>query len=133
MQSSLLFYAMFIHIAWVACLYGLLTLARAPVVWNINASARHDPRWKSIENRISANLSNQFEWPLFFHVLCALLISTQSIVNPAYVWLSCVFVFGRLVHSGVQILSGNIRLRGLVFTINFIAVLIMWGLFAISI
>jgi hypothetical protein len=40
--------------------------------------------------------------------------------------LAWLFVIGRVVHSGVQILSANIRLRGLVFTINFLAVLLMW-------
>ena len=38
-----------------------------------------------------------------------------------------VFVGGRILHSTVQILSTNIRLRGLVYTINFLAVLGLWS------
>ncbi|MEC8208507.1 MAG: MAPEG family protein [Pseudomonadota bacterium] len=39
------------------------------------------------------------------------------------------FVIGRVLHSLVQICSSNVRIRGLVFTINFLAVIAMWILF----
>ncbi|MEM6641087.1 MAG: MAPEG family protein [Pseudomonadota bacterium] len=42
--------------------------------------------------------------------------------------LSYVFLVGRALHSVVQIFTGNIRLRGLIFTINFAAVIAMWFL-----
>ena len=42
--------------------------------------------------------------------------------------LAWVFVGGRLLHSGVQVLTTNVRLRGLVFTVNFLAVLGLWSL-----
>ena len=54
------------HVAYAASLYVLLTVARASAVWNV-ASVQS---WAAYERRISANLSNQFEWPLFFHVAC---------------------------------------------------------------
>ncbi|MBD3667695.1 MAG: MAPEG family protein [Kangiella sp.] len=111
------------HIAWVAFLYVLLTIVRAPAVWGVIKSKKEI--WASIEPRISANLSNQFEWPLFFHVTCVLLIVMGNI-EPIQVWLVWIFVAGRLIHSAVQILTNNIRLRGLVFTINFLAVIAMW-------
>jgi len=45
-------------------------------------------------------------------------------VQTALAW---VFVAGRVAHSLGQILTTNVRLRGLVFTVNFVAVLRMWG------
>ncbi len=33
-----------------------------------------------------------------------------------------------MLHSAVQVLTANVRLRGLVFTLNFLAVLGLWGL-----
>lgn len=42
------------------------------------------------------------------------------------VWLAWVFVAGRLIHAYVQVFTTNVRLRGIVFTINFVAVLGMW-------
>ncbi|WP_083777363.1 MAPEG family protein [Kangiella koreensis] len=48
------------------------------------------------------------------------------LTDPVQLWLAWIFVAGRLIHSAVQILTNNIRLRGLVYTINFLAVLAMW-------
>jgi len=43
-----------------------------------------------------------------------------------------IFVGGRLLHSFVQILTTNIRLRGLVFTVNFLAVLVLWAMILLA-
>ena len=48
----------------------------------------------------------------------------------AAVALAWIFVAGRVLHSAVQILTRNVRLRGVVFTINFLAVLGLWILVA---
>ena len=116
---------MTLHVAWAALLYALLTFARAPAVWGLGRAPDGGNPWAVIERRLSANLSNQFEWPLFFHVACLLLIVLQAVSGGTQL-LAWVFVAGRLAHSGVQILTSNIRLRGLVFTINFLAVLGLW-------
>jgi len=113
------------HAALAAFLYVLLTVARAPAVWGIGRRADGGNPWAGVEPRIGANLSNQFEWPLFFHVACLLLLQTQA--GPMAVALAWTFVAGRVLHSAVQILTGNVRLRGAVFTLNFLAVLGLWG------
>jgi len=112
------------HVALAAFLYVLLTLARAPSVWGFGQRADGSNPWAQFEPRISANLSNQFEWPLFFHVACLLLVQQQA--GRLALVLAWSFVGGRLLHSAVQILTTNIRLRGLVFTVNFLAVLGLW-------
>jgi len=78
--------------------------------------------------RIAANLSNQFEAPVLFHLLVLTVWMTAS-VSPAYVVLAWIFVAGRLLHTGVQTLSANVLARGLVFSINFMALCAMWALF----
>jgi hypothetical protein len=115
------------HVALAAFLYVLLTIARAPSVWHVGRRADGSNPWASFEPRISANLSNQFEWPLLFYTACLLLIELHA-VKPAYVYLAWLFVAGRLAHTCVHILTTNIRLRGAVFTVNFLAVLGMWML-----
>jgi len=118
------------HVALAAWLYVLLTVVRAPAIWGIGRLPDGSNPWARFEPRISANLRNQFEWPLFFHVACVLLLQTQaSAIALALAW---GFVAGRLLHSCVQILTTNIRLRGLVFTINFLAVLGLWVLLVLS-
>jgi hypothetical protein len=116
---------MAVHVALTAFLYTLLTIARAPKVWGIGQRPDGSNPWAAVEPRISANLSNQFEWPLFFYVACLLLIQGES-ESPAASLLAWMFIGGRLAHSYVQICTTNIRLRGLVFTVNFLATLGLW-------
>lgn len=115
------------HVAWTAFLYALLTIARAPAVWGIGHRTDGSNPWAKLEPRISANLRNQFEWPLLFYVACLLLLQ-QVETSQAAVVLAWIFVGGRLLHSAAQILTTNIRLRGLVFMVNFVAVLGLWWL-----
>ena len=123
---------MFMHILLCALLYVFLTLARAPSVWGVGKNKDGSNPFADIQPKVSANLSNQFEWPLFFRVVCALLIALDEPISNSQVSLAWVFVIGRVLHSLVQIFTDNIRLRGLVFTINFVAVLAMWLLLFIE-
>jgi hypothetical protein len=126
MSPEMLILPMAAHVAWAMFLYAALTLVRAPTAWGVGSRADGTNPWADIEPRVSANLKNQFEWPLLFYVVCLLQLILQPDIPPIQVWLAWLFVAGRLLHSAVQILTTNIRLRGLVFTINFAAVLGMW-------
>jgi hypothetical protein len=126
MQNPLILPLAF-HVAWTALLYALLTIARAPTVWGIGRRVDGGNPWAKLEPRISANLRNQFEWPLLFYVACLLLIQSGNATRTAVV-LAWIFIGGRLLHSAAHILTTNIRLRGLVFMVNFLAVLGLWAL-----
>jgi hypothetical protein len=116
------------QVALCALLYVLLTIARAPTIWGVGRRADGSNPWVEFEPRISANLSNQFEWPMLFYAGCFLLLHAPVI--PFSTTLAWIFVVGRVLHSLVQILTVNVRLRGLIFTINFLSVLWLWGLIA---
>lgn len=126
-MSTSLFLPMSAHVALAAFLYALLTLARAPAVWGVGRQPDGSNPWSELEHRVSANLKNQFEWPLFFHVACVSIMVLGSTGTTAIV-LAWVFVAGRLLHTLVQVLTSNVRLRGIVFTVNFLAVLGLWAL-----
>lgn len=113
------------HVALAALLYVVLTVARAPAIWGIGRRPDGSNPWARVEPRISANLSNQFEWPLFFYAACLILL--QSEMGRFSLVLAWIFVIGRVLHSLVQILTINIRLRGVIFTVNFVAVLGLWA------
>ncbi|MGD2133510.1 MAG: MAPEG family protein [Maricaulaceae bacterium] len=122
------------HIALVIALYAWLTVAR------VQAARRGEARFADFRTKetepqraklIANSISNQFEWPVLFHVL-AMGLYVADAVTPAQVGLAWVFVFGRVVHAGVHTLSPNVRLRGAVFMINFLAVCGMWALFLSS-
>ena len=123
-MSHALIYPMFAHVVLTAMLYALLTISRAPSIWGIGKGPDGSNPWKNVEPRISQNLSNQFEWPLFFYAACVVLLS--RVPESSTLILAWVFICGRILHSAVQILTTNIRLRGVVFTINFLAVLGLW-------
>ncbi|MGQ5525380.1 MAPEG family protein [Chitinimonas sp. PSY-7] len=123
MLYSLIF-PMAAHVALAAFLYVLLTIVRAPAIWGVGRRPDGSNPWAKFEPRISANLSNQFEWPVFFHAACLILLQQETgYIVLVFAW---VFIGGRLLHSSVQILTTNVRLRGLVFTVNFIAALGLW-------
>jgi hypothetical protein len=119
---------MLAHVALAALLYAALTVARAPVIWGIGRAADGGNPWATFEPRLSANLSNQFEWPLLFYAACLVLMPTGT--DAAAVVLAWIFVAGRVLHSVVQVFTANVRLRGLVFTVNFLAVLGLWAIIA---
>ncbi|MEM7254275.1 MAG: MAPEG family protein [Pseudomonadota bacterium] len=116
------------HVGWTAALFGLLTVTRAPDAWGIGRRADGTNPWAEVERRVSANLRNQFEWPLMFYVACGLFITGVTPITPLAIGIAWLFVAGRVLHSGVQILTRNVRLRGVVFSINFLAVIGLWVL-----
>lgn len=116
------------HVLWAALLYALLTVVRAPSVWGIGRGPDGANPLANLEPRVSANLRNQFEWPVLFYAACLLGLIERDVIGPQFILMAWVFVTGRIVHSAIQILTKNVRLRGIVFTINFVAVLWMWGL-----
>jgi hypothetical protein len=124
-------YPMAAHVAMTALLYVLLTIARAPAVWGLGRRPDGTNPWAGVERRASANLSNQFEWPVMFYAACLLLIQ-RGAFDHVQLWLAWVFVAGRIAHSAVHVLTTNVRMRGMVFTINFAAVLGMWARLLIS-
>jgi hypothetical protein len=129
-MSNPLIYPMAAHVGLTALLYVLLTVARAPSIWGLGRRPDSSNPWANVEPRISANLSNQFEWPLFFYVACLLLL--EQPVERIQLWLAWMFIAGRFMHTYVQVFTANVRLRGVVFTVNFVAVLAMWLLLLLA-
>jgi hypothetical protein len=114
-----------LHFAVVVALYGALTVARVAAVRAGGAAfadfarAGGDP---PVAARIARNLANQFEAPLFAY-FAALFLLWRSEVTEFDVAMAWLFLAGRVIHTLVQTLTDNVRLRGLVFTVNFVAIL----------
>jgi hypothetical protein len=118
---------MLAHIGWVFLLYAWLTVARNQAVargevdYSSFAFNREEPPAVA---RIRLNLANQFELPVIFYALVVLLVAVGRVtmVDVIAAW---VFVLGRVVHSLVQGLTDNVPLRGRVFVINYLAVVVL--------
>jgi len=118
---------MLAHIAWVVVLYVWLTYARWVAVTRGEvdyASFEFNREEPPAVARIRLNLANQFEWPVVFYALAVLLIALGKVTlfDVIAAW---VFVAGRVIHTLVQCLTDNVPLRGQVFMINFVAVLVL--------
>ena len=126
MIASIL-WPMLAHIGWVSMLYVWLTVAlqRAVRSGQIESSCFVLGRDEPLEvARITRNLANQFELPLIFYALVVLLVALGQVTlfDVIAAW---VFVAGRVAHTLVQTLTDNVPLRGQVFMINFLAVLVL--------
>jgi hypothetical protein len=110
-------------------LYAWLTVVRTQAVrrgevgYSCYVTSRDEPRQVA---RVSRNLSNQFELPAIFYAVVVMLVALGH-VNAIDVTAAWVFVAGRIVHTLVQTLTDNVPLRGQVFTINFLAVVVLVG------
>ncbi len=124
MQAAIL-WPLLAHIGLVVVLYAWLTVARKRAVdggeteWSCFVLGRDEPLRVA---RITRNLANQFELPVLFYALVVLLIALGRVtwIDVAAAW---VFVAGRVVHTLVQTLTDNVKLRGQVFMINFLGVM----------
>jgi hypothetical protein len=128
MISSIL-WPLLAQVLWTFMLYAWLTWARTravrrrEVTYSCFELGREEPLAIA---RITRNLANQFELPVIFYALVVLLVAIEEVtaVDVVAAW---VFVAGRVIHSLVQTLTDNVKLRGRVFLINFLAVVVLVG------
>ena len=119
---------MLAQIGWTFMLYAWLTIARQRAVKRgeveYSAFARGEEPHEVA--RITRNLANQFELPVIFYAVVVLLVATNNVtlIDVIAAW---VFVAGRVIHTLVQTLTDNVPLRGQVFLINSIAVVVLVG------
>lgn len=125
--SLLLLRPVLAQIGWTFFLYAWLTWARQQAVkqGKIEYSGFLLGREEPLEvARITRNLANQFELPVIFYAIVALLVALRAVgtIDLVAAW---VFFVGRIVHSFVQTLTNDVVLRGRVFLISFIAAAVL--------
>jgi hypothetical protein len=128
MPSSIL-WPLIAQILWTFMLYTWLTWARVQAVrrgevdYSCFELGREEPRAIA---RITRNLANQFELPIVFYAVVVLLVAIEDVtaIDVVAAW---VFVAGRIIHTLVQTLTDKVELRGRVFMINFLAVVVLVG------
>ena len=125
--AASILWPMLAQIGWVFMLYAWLTVVRMRAVRRGEVEfacfvlGREEPIGIA---RIARNLANQFELPVIFYALVVLLVALGRVtaVDVIAAW---VFVAGRVVHTLVQTLTDNVPLRGQVFMINFLALVVL--------
>jgi hypothetical protein len=126
---SFILWPMLAQIGWTFGLYVWLTVARTRAVtrgeveYSCFVLGREEPREVA---RITRNLANQFELPVIFYAVVILLVALgrATTLDVVAAW---VFVAGRVVHTLVQTLTDDVKLRGRVFLVNFAALVVLVG------
>ena len=127
MAAGSILWPMLAQIGLTFFLYAWLTLARKIAVQRGETETacfvlgRDEPLHVA---RITRNLANQFELPVIFYALVVLLLALGRVtwIDVVAAW---AFFAGRIIHTLVQTLTDNVPLRGQVFLINFLAVVVL--------
>lgn len=133
MNPTAIFWPMVAHVLLVCIVYCLLGWRRRIAV--VSGAVRAD-RFKTrssepdVSASVAANLMNQFELPVLFHVVCLAFFATNGVSYVA-VALAWMFVLARYVHAFIHVGSNNLRHRSPAFAAGFAILVLMWIWFAL--
>ncbi len=128
-MDNALLYPLFANVLLTFSVSLLMVRARMNAVKNKHVAPsyfKHN-RGKAPEQilRYSDNYQNQYELPILFYTLIALLLITQT-HHTGFTITAWLFVFTRIVHSYIHIKTNNILHRLKAFVSGFVILLAMW-------
>ncbi|MBV9138447.1 MAG: MAPEG family protein [Hyphomicrobiales bacterium] len=88
--------------------------------------------WPPRLQKIANSLDNQFQLPVLFYVLVILAILARK-TDLLFVIMSWLFVISRYVHALVHTGSNDVRVRGPIYGIGLIILVLMWIIFAVRV
>ncbi|MGB7260091.1 MAG: MAPEG family protein [Pseudolabrys sp.] len=115
--------------SWMA--YYRATLVRSGKVHPRDVALR-EPNWPPHVLKVANAAHNQLEIPMLFYVLTVLVIITRK-TDLLYVVLAWIFVLSRLAHAYVHVTSNRVSIRGPLFGVGLIVLIIMWIVFIVRI
>ena len=86
--------------------------------------ALDNTQWPDRIRQFANCYSNQFELPVLFYVLCLISHTTRT-ADLIFVLLAWVFVVTRVVHAYIHTGSNVVRIRGAVFGLGFVVLVVM--------
>ncbi|MFC3322644.1 MAPEG family protein [Mesorhizobium cantuariense] len=133
MNQTTIFWPVLAHVLLIYIVYAVLGRRRYGAVKSGEAKAgqfkvRSAEPASSIT--VAANLTNQFELPVLFYVLCLTLHLTNG-VNYLTLALMWIFVASRYFHAWVHLTSNNLLLRSRSFFVGAVILLLGWIWFAL--
>lgn len=94
--------------------------------------ALREPNWPPRVLQVANAAHNQLETPVLFYVLTILAIITKH-ADLLFVVLAWIFVLVRIAHAYVHVTSNRISLRGPIFGIALLVLMVMWLIFIVRI
>jgi hypothetical protein len=112
---------------WMA--YHRVTMFRNGTVKASDVALR-EPNWPPHALKVINACHNQLETPILFYVLTILAIITRH-ADLLFVVLAWIFVLLRLAHAYVHVTSNRLPVRGPVFGLGLMVLIVMWIIFAV--
>ncbi|MER9939095.1 MAPEG family protein [Mesorhizobium sp. M0088] len=133
MNQTAIFWPVLAHVLLIYIVYGVLGRRRYGAIRSGEAKpgqfkVRSTEPASSLT--VAANLTNQFELPVLFYVLCLTLHLTNG-VNYLTLALMWIFVASRYFHAWVHLTSNNLLLRSRSFFVSAVILLLGWIWFAL--
>ncbi len=94
--------------------------------------ALREPNWSKGTLQFAYSFSNQFELPVLFYVLTILEYVTH-LAGIVFVVLAWVFVIFRVLHAYIHVTSNNIKLRGPLYGVAAIVLIVMWLIYIVEV
>lgn len=91
-----------------------------------------DREWPDSVLKVSNNYKSQFEWPIVFYAVAALVVAMGAVTKAQSV-LAIAFVLSRFWHTINQVGANRLPGRFLAFLAGVIIVMVMWVLLAIHV
>jgi hypothetical protein len=134
MSDAAMLAPVFVHVVLVIALviatgHGRVAAVRAGEV-RLGDIALDSSRWPERLRKLGNNYQNQFELPVLFYAVMALLIATGLADGVALV-LAWAFVASRLVHSFIHVRANNVVHRLFAFSASLAVLAAMWLWFAL--
>jgi len=119
----------FVLYSWMA--YYRVSLLRSGAVLPRDVALR-EPNWPPHVLQVANAVHNQLETPVLFYVLTILAIITRH-ADLFFVAMAWIFVLARIAHAYVHVTSNQLSLRGGVFGISLLVLILMWIVFIVRI
>lgn len=134
MSDAAMLAPVFVHVVLVVALViatgrGRVAAVRAGEV-RMKDIALDNTRWPERLRKLASNYHNQFELPVLFYGLIALLVAT-GLADGVSLVLAWGFVASRLVHSFIQVGTNNVAHRLYAFAAGLAVLTAMWLWFAL--
>ena len=101
-------------------------------VAKVDTIALREPNWSKHTLQVAYSFSNQFELPVLFYVLTILAFVTH-LAGVVFVVLAWIFVLFRLMHACVHVTSNKVQLRGGIYGIAAIALVLNWAIYIVEV
>ncbi len=131
MKATLIFIPVLAQVLLTLSMYILLLRRKKVAI----AAKQVDLKKVAIDNRawpkevllVSNNITNQFEVPALFYVLCLTFVALNGVSSLA-LGLATLFVLSRYVHAYVHVTSNFVPVRMKVFSLGVVTLFLMTGL-----